>query len=432
MNMLQSRFHKLLGAASGSAGGDDEAVEEVPAAETGGEEDEEAVLGRWREDDGEEPLPFEVEQEELEEEELVPEEEEELVPEEEEEVEPVLDGDEADQAMQDVEDGNATYCEEGGVIDEAAIDELLTSAAAEAGGGRPSGRSGPPRAFRRGNNSGGGRRLVEFDGVHVDPESTCSADLRFQTPEDAMRACEELHGGSFEAAGFGPNTIAVVPSGTSKDSTKVVVHGLPLGIEWQELKDFFKQIGQIAFVAIWPRAVSETTVTLVPGTLVGEVRYDLREHALQAVEELDGSILAGSKISLSLDAGSKDGTRIIVSGVPQGTEWQELKDHFSPIGTVGYAGIKGATGAGAGTPAASRGAKGAAASLHDAPPGKGVWVYKGGFGGGKPGFKGPGPFTAFGGGPKGSKGLGFGFDKGYGYDDGYYPAPAKGKNYGWI
>lgn len=186
-----------------------------------------------------------------------------------------------------------------------------------------------------------GTSFVEIDGVKVDTNRTCCADLRFYSFEDAAKAMFDLHGSTFEANGFEPTQIAIVSNDASKDNTKLVVHGLPHGIEWQELKDYFKRIGRIAYVAVRPSVVKEPTLTLSPGSLMGEVRYDRREHAQRALELLDGSILAGSKIALTLDTSSKDGTKLFVSGIPLGIEWQELKDHFSPIGTVGYAGIKG-------------------------------------------------------------------------------------------
>merc|ERR1712151_1421811 len=47
-----------------------------------------------------------------------------------------------------------------------------------------------------------------------------------------------------------------------------------------------------------------------------------------------------------LDPHSKDNTRLIVTGIPPGMEWQELKDHFKPIGRVAHANVKGGSGKG--------------------------------------------------------------------------------------
>merc|ERR1719491_2760848 len=75
---------------------------------------------------------------------------------------------------------------------------------------------------------------------------------------------------------------------------------------------------------------------------VGEIRYDDPMHAQMAVSDLNGSTFSGSTITVRLDTKSKDGTKLVVEGVPSGTEWQELKDHFSQMGTVAFAGVKGA------------------------------------------------------------------------------------------
>eukprot|EP00747_Dinoflagellata_sp_TGD_P164563 gnl/TRDRNA2_/TRDRNA2_184657_c0_seq1.p1 gnl/TRDRNA2_/TRDRNA2_184657_c0~~gnl/TRDRNA2_/TRDRNA2_184657_c0_seq1.p1 ORF type:complete len:240 (+),score=52.32 gnl/TRDRNA2_/TRDRNA2_184657_c0_seq1:70-789(+) len=73
----------------------------------------------------------------------------------------------------------------------------------------------------------------------------------------------------------------------------------------------------------------------------GEIRYDDPSHAQQAMNMLNGSMLAGSQISIEFDMSSKDSTKLIVHGIPPGIQWQELKDHFKVIGTVAYSGIKG-------------------------------------------------------------------------------------------
>jgi len=78
-----------------------------------------------------------------------------------------------------------------------------------------------------------------------------------------------------------------------------------------------------------------------PGDLRGEVRYELQEHAWEAQQRIDGTVFEGGMLSVKLDASSKDGTKVLVSGIAQGICWQELKDHFSQIGTVSFAGIKG-------------------------------------------------------------------------------------------
>merc|ERR1719329_1871186 len=75
---------------------------------------------------------------------------------------------------------------------------------------------------------------------------------------------------------------------------------------------------------------------------IGEIRYDNPLHAQMAVAMLNGSAFNGGMITVNWDMNSKDGTKLIVEGIPPGTEWQELKDHFAQMGTVAFAGVKGA------------------------------------------------------------------------------------------
>merc|ERR1719287_474262 len=57
---------------------------------------------------------------------------------------------------------------------------------------------------------------------------------------------------------------------------------------------------------------------------------------------LQGSMMEDSVISIQMDPKSKDQTKLIVTGVPAGSGWQELKDHFAQAGmVVAYAGVKG-------------------------------------------------------------------------------------------
>merc|ERR1719265_2825144 len=77
-----------------------------------------------------------------------------------------------------------------------------------------------------------------------------------------------------------------------------------------------------------------------PG-IIGEVRFDDPNAALAAAAALNGSDMNGSIITVDMDPLSKDGSKLKVSGIPPGAEWQELKDHFAPFGVVAFADVKG-------------------------------------------------------------------------------------------
>lgn len=75
------------------------------------------------------------------------------------------------------------------------------------------------------------------------------------------------------------------------------------------------------------------------GEEFAEVRFDSAEAAQLAVQQGNGSLLANTQITVELDPHSQDGTKILVTNLPAGIEWQEIKDHFSGAGIVQFAGI---------------------------------------------------------------------------------------------
>jgi len=152
---------------------------------------------------------------------------------------------------------------------------------------------------------------------------TCTpitGQVRFDTPEKAQAAVA-LAGTVLEG-----HEIAIKLHAGSKDRTKVQVFNIPSHLEWQELKDFFVQKG------ITP-VFCETCSSESTGA---EVRYDDPQHAQDAVNALDGGILGGAEIRVAVDQTSTDGSKLIVTNVPAGIEWQELKDHFGQCGTVAF------------------------------------------------------------------------------------------------
>lgn len=157
-------------------------------------------------------------------------------------------------------------------------------------------------------------------------------EVRFDTKGATMKALNMMNGKPLNGS---PLELQLDPS--SKDGCKLIVGGIPEGIEWQELKDHFSAVGTVAFTNIkggnrkGPR-------------LVGEVRYDDPAVSQQAMALLNGTAMeGGGEITVTMDPRSKDGSKLIVTGIPPGTGWQELKDHFAQIGTpVAFAALKGA------------------------------------------------------------------------------------------
>jgi len=166
---------------------------------------------------------------------------------------------------------------------------------------------------------------VAFADVKGDSNATVTGIVRYETAELAATALHALNGTQMDG-----NTIEVkMHPGT--DESKLQITGMPPGTEWQELKDYFGSVGKVLFAQ-----------TLNPATAgQGTVRYDDPADAQQAVEQLNGSELGGSTITVEIDPQSQDATRLTVRGIPAGIEWQELKDHFKCIGTVAFCDVKG-------------------------------------------------------------------------------------------
>jgi len=151
--------------------------------------------------------------------------------------------------------------------------------------------------------------------------------IRYATAEEAAGALAMFNG-----AIMGDSTLEVKLHPGSSDQSKLQIFGLPPSCEWQELKDFFGQAGTVAF--------SEVIRSSGNGKQVGEVRFEDPACAQQAQLLLNGSSIGGAEIAVKVDLTSKDGTKIIVTGIPLGIEWQELKDHFGAVGTVAFCNVK--------------------------------------------------------------------------------------------
>jgi RNA recognition motif-containing protein len=134
---------------------------------------------------------------------------------------------------------------------------------------------------------------------------------------------------------LGGSAITVTPDMTSKDGTKVIVRGFGPQVMWQELKDHFKPCGTVAHADVKGQSKGKGRGSSFPS--VGEVRMSSAEEASLAVQTLNGSQMSGSTLSVQLHGGSKDGTKLQVSGIPPGAAWQELKDLFGSCGTVMHA-----------------------------------------------------------------------------------------------
>ena len=123
----------------------------------------------------------------------------------------------------------------------------------------------------------------------------------------------------------------------------VYVGNLSWDVSWQELKDHFKQAGQVL----------HADVMMEPGTTrskgCGLVTFANARDAATAISTLHDTELNGRLIFVREDRESgstaalpargvgvvpTDGCKLYVGNLPKETSWQELKDHFKQAGTV--------------------------------------------------------------------------------------------------
>lgn len=153
---------------------------------------------------------------------------------------------------------------------------------------------------------------------------TCEGEVRFESADDLQAALSTIHGSTFAGS-----KITVKADSNSKDGTKCFIYGIPLGTQWQDLKDHCAEAGAVAFCAIKGETGSDLGE--------GEIRYDDPENAQKALS-LDGSVLCGAHIKVVADPGRGDKLRVF--GLPARCQWQELKDHFATIGQVAFSAVK--------------------------------------------------------------------------------------------
>lgn len=70
------------------------------------------------------------------------------------------------------------------------------------------------------------------------------------------------------------------------------------------------------------------------------MRFSTKDEADLAMQELDNGELGGSMIALEVDASVAEGTKLIVHGVPDTVQNQDLKDYFAAAGTVKFAKVR--------------------------------------------------------------------------------------------
>lgn len=193
----------------------------------------------------------------------------------------------------------------------------------------------------------------------------------------------------------GPYTRSEESAGQPDEGRMVYVGRVPRGVEWQELKDHMKQAGEVEFAQVltddWGQARG-----------VGFIRYKTEQEAQLAITTLNGTTMAGQEGEQALEvdiwtgqkprtskgkggamswkgavmgmmagkgdwsplawaggksnffgvqsggcgkrAGHNKSLKVWVGSLPEGANWQELKDHFKQAGSVEFCNCRGRTG----------------------------------------------------------------------------------------
>jgi len=168
------------------------------------------------------------------------------------------------------------------------------------------------------------------------------------------------------AVGFGQ------PGGDEKQELETITVGkrcyvgnLSWRTSWQDLKDHFRQVGNVVFAEVMMEPGSERR-----SKGCGIVEFETPEEAARAIVELHDSVLEGRKIMVREDREDYElkrrqggnftrppreprgpprsygggqpmgaGKRVFVSNLAWETSWQDLKDHFKQAGNVVYANV---------------------------------------------------------------------------------------------
>ncbi|TPX44594.1 hypothetical protein SeLEV6574_g04395 [Synchytrium endobioticum] len=115
----------------------------------------------------------------------------------------------------------------------------------------------------------------------------------------------------------------------SSDSRQLYVGNLPFTMQWQELKDLFRQAGNVIRADVAQDAQGRSRGY---GTVVLTSAYE----AQTAVSKFNGTEVSGRIIEVREDKfaaeGSTAGTQVFVGNLPYSTRWQDLKDTFKQAG----------------------------------------------------------------------------------------------------
>ncbi|KAI8822531.1 uncharacterized protein EV422DRAFT_524332 [Fimicolochytrium jonesii] len=139
-----------------------------------------------------------------------------------------------------------------------------------------------------------------------------------------------VNGSASEANGAVGTTFANAAP-TSTAGRQLFVGNLPFTVQWQELKDLFREVGNVlrADVTVDNQGRSRGYGQIVMSTV---------EDAQAAIDTLNGRDINGRAIEVREDKfaaennGNLAGTQVFVGNLPYSLRWQDVKDIFRPHG----------------------------------------------------------------------------------------------------
>lgn len=187
---------------------------------------------------------------------------------------------------------------------------------------------GPPAKRAKGKDGKGITTMLRDDSVTV-------GEVRYCIPSHAKVAVQRFNGKALYGSKL---TVELDPK--SSDQSKVLIHGIPDEAQWQEVKDHFSKVGEVAFAEVRGGGRRNKTAC-------GEVRFEDPVVAARALQQFNGTELMGCEITVNMCPASKDNTKLLVTGLSASCGWQDLKDHFAQVGgPIAFCTIKKGAGSG--------------------------------------------------------------------------------------
>eukprot|EP00929_Paragymnodinium_shiwhaense_P028204 TRINITY_DN16401_c0_g1_i1.p1 TRINITY_DN16401_c0_g1~~TRINITY_DN16401_c0_g1_i1.p1 ORF type:complete len:1311 (-),score=236.74 TRINITY_DN16401_c0_g1_i1:72-4004(-) len=172
-------------------------------------------------------------------------------------------------------------------------------------------------------------------------------EVCFEGAGAAARAADALAGSSLLG-----QEIQLRVDSSSDAQNWLFVENLPVNATYKHLREHFSEIGRVAYARVdftFEKLAEARKQFAVGGhsqgkgygksassTQFGEVRYESQELAKNCVELLQGSVFMNLPLKLTLDPCCSVGTRVIIENIHPDGVWQDVKEHFKPVGNIKF------------------------------------------------------------------------------------------------